>query len=317
MASNICNNTTDAEFVETVMSPSLTVKPATGTRDLQGTPRKRNLSNDSENGIESCKKLKPATAGSEHQELLNLIKTELSSFKANFKDTIENKLESFEQRIKKTIESVVKDEIKVVRDEFNARIDGLSNKLEQKILKVVQTKIDDQIKIAKSDILKETNVKNLQDEISKVKISYAAAAAASVAVDPIEKNICIRNLNFDQREKTDSGVTLDKVNGIIRDGLKMKDVKVTHAVRKETKGRNPGVVIATIETVEQKIKIIENKKVLRKTTNFANVYIENDKKFEVRAAENNMRILLKEIGKSDKFVFSNGRLQQKQHNRGR
>ena len=58
-----------------------------------------------------------------------------------------------------------------------------------------------QLKGVKCDILKETNVKNLQDEISKVKVSYATAAAASVVTDPIEKNICIRNLSFDQREK--------------------------------------------------------------------------------------------------------------------
>ena len=109
---------------------------------------------------------------------------------------------------------------------------------------------------------------------------------------------------------------MNKVNGIIRDGLKLKDIKVTNVVRKETKSRTPGVVIATIETVEQKIKILENKKALRPTTQYSNVYIESDKKFEIRAAENNMRILLKEMGKSDKFIFSNGRLQQKQQNRG-
>ena len=64
---------------------------------------------------------------------------------------------------------------------------------------------------------------------------------------------------------------MNKVNSLIRDGLKEKDIKIVKAVRKESRDNKPGVVIATLENLDQKIKILKNKKSLRKTNNFHNI----------------------------------------------
>ena len=70
--------------------------------------------------------------------------------------------------------------------------------------------------------------------------------------DGIELNVIIRNLNYDPREQSDKSVTLNKVNKLMRDGLKLKTVNVTSYERKQSKGQKPGLIVARIETVEQK-----------------------------------------------------------------
>ena len=115
-------------------------------------------------------------------------------------------------------------------------------------------------------------------------------------------------MGVDSRETSDSQVTMNKVNSLIRDGLKLKDIKVLKAERKGSYHGKPGVIIASIETVEQKGKVMEAKKELKKTNAYKKVYIEDDRPIQTRVAESNMRTILKEIGKSDNYVFSNGRL---------
>ena len=82
--------------------------------------------------------------------------------------------------------------------------------------------------------------------------------------------------------------------GIIRDGLKLKDINVVKAVRKATINGKPGVIIASIETLEQKRTIMENKKSLKNTDAFKKVYIEEDRPLQTRVAESNMKSILKE-----------------------
>ena len=71
-------------------------------------------------------------------------------------------------------------------------------------------------------------------------------------------------MGVDSRETSDSQVTMNKVNSLIRDGLKLKDIKVLKAERKGSYHGKPGVIIASIETAEQKGKLMETKKELKK-----------------------------------------------------
>ncbi|CAG2202245.1 unnamed protein product [Mytilus edulis] len=75
-------------------------------------------------------------------------------------------------------------------------------------------------------------------------------------------------LSESEAEKTDPAITKNRVCAIIRDGLRIHDVKVISAERKESRGRNPGVVVATVETSEQKEKIMKNKIKLRQTREY-------------------------------------------------
>ena len=55
-------------------------------------------------------------------------------------------------------------------------------------------------------------------------------------------------------------VTLNKVNSLLRDGLKLKDIKVQKVERKASSNGKPGVIIASIETLEQSERLWKQKR---------------------------------------------------------
>ena len=59
-------------------------------------------------------------------------------------------------------------------------------------------------------------------------------------------------MNCDPSEHTDNNITVNKVNKLFRDGLKLRNVKVTSCERKSSKGQKPGVIVASIENTAQK-----------------------------------------------------------------
>ena len=87
--------------------------------------------------------------------------------------------------------------------------------------------------------------------------------------------------------------------------------------RKQTRDGKPGVIIATVETTEQKTKLMQNKKILKKTKQYESVYIEDERPTSQRLSDANMRTLLKACGKSGDFIVANGRLFQKRHQQQR
>ena len=210
----------------------------------------------------------------------------------------------------------VKEEVESIRKEFNDRIDGLSKKLEDKFL----TKMQNQVQQMKSDIKLELqeDSKKLQESISKLQNTYAEAVArTSDAEAQNKRNIVIRNLKCDPKETTDKNVTLNKVNSLVRDGLKLTDVQISAVERKQTRDGKPGVIIATVETTEQKTKLMQNKKSLKKSKQYESVYIEDERPVSQRLNEAYMRTLLKACGKSGDFIVANGRLLQKRHQQQR
>ena len=110
-----------------------------------------------------------------------------------------------------------------------------------------------------------------------------------------------------EAEKTDSQITTNRVSAVIRDGLRLSDVRVVEAKRKDNRGPNPGIVIASVETKEQKEKLMKNKKRLRQTRDYRKVYIEDELSHEARTHKSNMATLLREKD----LVFANGKIQKR------
>jgi hypothetical protein len=75
------------------------------------------------------------------------------------------------------------------------------------------------------------------------------------------------------------------------------------------------IVIATVETTEQKHKIVKNKSNLRNSRNYSHVYIENETTIESRNMEANMRTILKEIGRDKDYLVRNGKIRRKMNSR--
>lgn len=111
---------------------------------------------------------------------------------------------------------------------------------------------------------------------------------------------------------SNSKVLKNKVISLIRDGLKLKDVFVENAVRKKSYGGKEGVVIATIQNIDQKKELLEDMRKLKEITKYADVFIENIMSFSERMNEANLRTLLKVVN-SDKhdFTMSRGRIVKK------
>ena len=125
-------------------------------------------------------------------------------------------------------------------------------------------------------------------------------------------------MDCDPTEKNDKTVTMNKVNKLLRDGLKLKNIKLTQCERKSSRGQKPGIIVATMENAEQKHEVMRKKSHLKNTSNYKKVYIENDRSLESRVNESNMFTVLKELGKANNyFVSSNGRILKKTENSGK
>ena len=291
-------------YVDTVMASPGVVKV-----DTDQTRLKRALSGNDIMDDDNSKKIKPSdfeqasNSDSSNFDIVTFMKSEFSTLKSDLStelnQSLDKKFDALGAKIKTAVLEAVKEDIDALRTEFNDRISGLSNKLETKLTQVLKGRVESEVSKAKETIRAELDA-------SDTARSYAAVT--SVSENPILRNVCIRNMCVDSRKTSDSQVTMNKVNSLIRDGLKLKDIKVLKAERKGSYHGKPGVIIASIETVEQKGKVMETKKELKKTNAYKKVYIEDDRPIQTRVAESNMRTILKEIGKSDNYVFSTGRL---------
>ena len=184
--------------------------------------------------------------------------------------TLESKFTSFESKLTGTVMKVVHEEIDSVKKDFNSRMDGLSSKLEAKMVKFVEKHVEQKLSLNTKDVKTKIGISDLQNDVAYLKKSYAdaassnASASASTSRNGKELNVIIRNLNYDPSEQTDKSVTLNKVNKLLRDGLKAKAVEVTSCERKQSNGQKPGLIVVGIETVEQKQHIMKVKNCLKK-----------------------------------------------------
>ncbi|VDH95631.1 Hypothetical predicted protein [Mytilus galloprovincialis] len=172
------------------------------------------------------------------------------------------------ENISKMIDNTINKDVNKVKDDFKAQmntvnkwIDGIVNKL-------------------KSDI------KSIHTEVSDKVRTYLISTQAAIT-QPIQRDtkFVVKFLPETDAEKTDSELTKNHVPAIIRDGLRLHDVRVVEATKIESKGSRPGLVIASVENEEQKVKLMKT---------------------------------LNGIGREKDFVVVNGKIQKRANNtRGR
>lgn len=86
----------------------------------------------------------------------------------------------------------------------------------------------------------------------------------------------------------------NKVNSVIMDGLKLTQIKVVCAEKKESRGeRFPGVVVPTYRSAHDKRSMTRDCEIANK---FSRAYIMNDKPFQQRIFESDMRVLADSVG---------------------
>ena len=191
---------------------------------------------------------------------------------------------------------------------LNERIDQLEDNLEKKLVdkpsNVINAPIKDEIAIVRADFDSEICAMRTKilDMEQVIKDFDSTGVSGNSNGEQIPCSVIVRNLKEGQNETTGSNsIAKNKVTSLVRDGLKLKDVKVTNAERKQSKGDNPGLVVASFESFEQLNKVLENKKHLQKNSDYRSVYIEKCLSKNEICTQATFRTLVKEIGKNDSW----------------
>ena len=144
----------------------------------------------------------------------------------------------------------------------------VSEKLSVRLSEMIDNKIGDKITEVKSE------VKGELDEMKSKLDNMEKKLSENKHQDNNSKlRFVIKNLEFDEREKTEPTLTQHKVKGLLKDCLGLKNICLMSVERIETKGRYPGAIIAETNTIESKKEIMKNKSKLKHNRNHSKVYI--------------------------------------------
>ncbi len=123
----------------------------------------------------------------------------------------------------------------------------------------------DDFKKQGDELRKEAHV--LKEQLAEMKGKLAEVRGMDESLLIIVKNL---------PEKTNENV-VNLVNSVIRESIKLKDIKVTEAVRKKSFRHDyPGVIDAKCVSVEEKRKIMSMKSELRNSKpQYKNIHIDN------------------------------------------
>ena len=217
-------------------------------------------------------------------------------------------------------------EVRSLNDRVFTRIEKLetnfTRNIAENMTKMMDIKIQKEVSKVKSEITKEiVSVKNKVIEVENA-CAPLHAAIAEVKSDvssiksnmskmhksqnpektgDISLNIVIRNL-----PQTHGENVLNKVNGLVKDGLKIKDVSVMTAERKANRSDyEHGIVIAKCASANDKRKIMSNKRNLKSDRKYSRVYIDHDMSREDRIMASNLKSIVKAVGNNKLYVRGN------------
>lgn len=101
----------------------------------------------------------------------------------------------------------------------------------------------------------------------------------------------------------------EKVDGLIHDGLRIRDVTVEKAERLASRhDSKPGVVVAQFRNQEDKKRVMVAKKVLKNSRQYNQVYINHDQSREERNMARNMRTLLNGVNRGHTLQVRGSRI---------
>ena len=122
-----------------------------------------------------------------------------------------------------------------------------------------------------------------------------------------------KNLEYEEREKNDSYVTLHNVQALFKDGQAIPNIKIRKVSRKNGNQRYNRVDVVQLDEIGQKKEIFKQKRHLKNKPAYRKVYIDNDLPVESRMFQGNIRTLLKKIGKENEMMFAGNKLVHTRH----
>ena len=197
-------------------------------------------------------------------------------------------------------------------DDFEIRFEEkISEKVSEKISSIIDKKLTDKMNEVKTEVKQELNT--MQNKIKHLEKQVHEKHINSQNSDKTKYRLVIKNLEYDEREETETKLTEHKVQSMLKDCLGLANIGLTYVSRKVARGKYPGVVIVETDCIESKKEIMKNKSKLKQNRQFDQVYIENDLPVETRNFQNAVRTVLKEMGKDKKYMFAGSRLLTKRN----
>jgi len=268
------------------------------------------ISEDIENSVSfEAKKSKSSVARDTTKENMaaNSATTDVSA--TSNADTGENCLRDLMLNISKDLTN----SISSLGDRIRNLEDNIENKLATQLTNVIHATVKEEIGKVRSDF--DSEICAMKTKILDMEKSFAdilqgdKVISAPVETDPCDVSIVIRNLKRSSTEEDGiSNATKNKVISLVRDGLKLKDIKVVKAERKQSRGDNPGVIVASLETKQQVSEVMKGKAVLRQTNDYRSVYIEPLLSQAELSTQSSLRTILKEMGKEKSYYVNGPRL---------
>ena len=169
----------------------------------------------------------------------------------------------------------------------NKKVENLEKSLEKKITENVTKYFDKRVSSESKRIRHEINerfdtlrsdvandIEDMNDKIAEINANMDTRDEST----NLRLNIAIRDLPFNENENV-----VNKVNSLISDGVKIPDVKVVSAFRKESHDSiKPGIIIAKLKNETDKKKVILAKKNLKSHAQYRKVFIHDDQSREER-----------------------------------
>jgi len=190
---------------------------------------------------------------------------------------------------------------------LTARMDKLESGLEQKISTKVTQLLDKRVSSEMSKLRKDVDsrMEGIKDavvsEVSadiddiNAKLSDLRSASNSSAPrDDISCNIIIRNMSESSNENVPN-----RVNALLRDGMKLRSVTVDTAVRKRSSNNKPGVIVASFRSAEDKQSAMSAKNKLKQNQQYERVYVDHDQSRGDRLLADNFRTILVALKHND------------------
>ncbi|MEW8548224.1 MAG: hypothetical protein AB2693_32370 [Candidatus Thiodiazotropha sp.] len=186
---------------------------------------------------------------------------------------------------------------------LNERFDKMESSLEQRISSKVAQLLDKRVNSELSKIRKDVDTRmddfkesikadlaaDLDDIRDELKSHQPTMDHVSAQAKDLSLNIVIRNLPESQNENI-----MNKVNALFKDGLRLSDISVSDAERKQSRNdSNPGVIIAKLKSRNDKQRVMKEKFRLKDNRRFSKVFIHHDQIPSERSVSSNLRAILR------------------------
>ncbi|KAH3787237.1 hypothetical protein DPMN_165357 [Dreissena polymorpha] len=187
----------------------------------------------------------------------------------------------------------------------------LSDKLTDKMAQLLHKRINTEIKrLGKTvDERLDTLRADINNDLDSLKGKVNSLTDAVPASQP-EKEDKSCNLVFRKLPESANEQLVDKLNGIIKDFLKIEDVVVSSALRipnQNSQSSVPGLVIATFDNVGDKNKVLKAKSKLFKNVHH-DVFIHADQTKEERITSNNWHTIVNKANRGGNLSVCGNRV---------